>query len=312
MNSLRSGALGEIVEDRIENILGSNISDEILKEIPVVKQIKAVVSAGLSVNRTQVICQSRRVNMICPKCTFEQLDGSEQCLRCGVIFAKLHSVRPEYACEPTNISTRGEIIGNDSLTGSFKDLSQKESPILLVGRLFVWVVLLVWGGKFMLTPISGEAFSESYMHLVNLPFHEAGHVIFSPFGRFIQVLGGTLGQWLVPLAVMVSFLFKADRFAASVGLWWLGQSFMDIAPYMDDARAGQLMLLGGVTGSEVEDYHDWEIILTRLGLMQYDHVIARISFGCGVLLMLAALIWGGWALYCQNEVRKQTLASNHF
>ena len=243
-----------------------------------------------------LIVLSRHVNMICPKCTFEQLDGPEQCLRCGVIFAKLHSVRPEYAREPT--------IGNDSLTGSFTDISQKESPIQMVGRLFVWVVLLVWGGKFILTPISGEAFSESYMHLVNLPFHEAGHVIFSPFGHFIQVLGGTLGQWLVPLVVTVSFLFKADLFAASVGLWWLGQSFMDIAPYMDDARAGQLMLLGGVTGSEVEDYHDWEIILTRLGLMQYDHVIARISFSCGVLLMFAALIWGGWTLYCRNKVQR--------
>ncbi len=242
--------------------------------------------------------------MVCPKCTFEQADGSEQCLRCGVIFAKLHSAQSEYAIDQAVISSKGENIENDGRTGSFKEVPEMESPILLVGRLFVWVVLLVWGGKFMLTPISGETFSESYMHLVNLPFHEAGHVIFSPFGRFIQVLGGTLGQWLVPLAVTVSFILKADRFAASVGLWWLGQSFMDIAPYMDDARAGQLMLLGGVTGSEVEDYHDWEIILTRMGLMQYDHAIARISFGCGVLLMIAALIYGGWVLYRQNEARR--------
>ncbi|MDD2582410.1 MAG: hypothetical protein PHR66_10505 [Desulfuromonadaceae bacterium] len=242
--------------------------------------------------------------MICPKCSFEQSYGSEQCLRCGVIFAKLHSAPSEYAREQAIISGNGEIIENDSLTRSFTDLSQKESPILLLERLFVWVVLLVWGGKFMLTPISGETFSESYMHLVNIPFHEAGHVIFSPFGHFIQVLGGTLGQWLVPLAVTVSFILKADRFAASVSLWWLGQSFMDIAPYMDDARAGQLMLLGGVTGSEVEDYHDWEIILTRMGLMQYDHAIARISFGCGVVLMIAALIWGGWVLYRLNEARR--------
>jgi voltage-gated potassium channel Kch len=167
-----------------------------------------------------------------------------------------------------------------------------------------WVVLLIWGGKFIFTPVSGEAFSQSYMHLVNLPFHEAGHVIFSPFGRFIQVLGGTLGQWLVPFAVTVSFLLRSDRFAASVGLWWLGQSFMDIASYMDDARAGQLMLLGGVTGSEVEDFHDWEIILIRLGLMKYDHVIARVTFGCGVVMILVALAWGGWVLNCKYRARR--------
>lgn len=247
---------------------------------------------------------SRCVNMICPKCTFKQPDSSEQCLRCGVIFAKLHSVQPESACEPPDISARCKNAEMDCLKTDIKDRSPKESPIVLVGHFFVWVVLLVWGIKFMFTPMQGEAFSESYMHLLNLPFHEAGHVIFSPFGRFIQVLGGTLGQLLAPLAVTLSFLFKADRFAATVGLWWLGQSFMDIAPYIDDARAGQLILLGGVTGSEVEDYHDWEIILTRLGLMQYDHLIARISFSCGVLLMLAALIWGGWTLYCRNKVQR--------
>lgn len=234
--------------------------------------------------------------MICPKCTFEQPDGSEQCLRCGVIFAKLHVA--QFECS----TGQGNVSGEATVSGTGCDVP--ESPTVLAGRLVVWLVLLVWGGKLMLTPVSGEAFSQSYMHLVNLPFHEAGHVIFAPFGRLVQVLGGTLGQLLVPLAVTVSFYLKADRFAASVGLWWFGQSFMDVAPYMDDARSGQLMLLGGVTGSEVEDYHDWEIILTRLGLMPYDHVIARLSFGLGVLLMLAALIGGGWVLYCRNGLRR--------
>ena len=242
--------------------------------------------------------------MICPKCTFEQPDNSTQCLRCGVIFAKLHPVQSRLETDHADFPSAEQCIGNGRLAGTIIDVPSEENPLHLAGRAFVWVVLLVWGVKFIFTPVSGEAFFASYMHLVNLPFHEAGHVIFSPFGRFIQVLGGTLGQWLIPLVVTVSFVVKANRFAASVGLWWLGQSFMDIAPYMDDARAGQLMLIGGVTGSEVEDYHDWEIILTRLDLMQYDHVIARISFGCGVLLMLTALVWGGWELNQQYQARR--------
>jgi len=166
--------------------------------------------------------------------------------------------------------------------------------------MLVWLGLVLWGVKFMFTPVSGEAFSESYMHLVNLPFHEAGHIFFSVFGRFVQVLGGTLGQLLIPLIVAVSFAIKGNHFAVGVGLWWLGQSFMDCAPYIDDARAGQLMLLGGVTGSEVEDYHDWENILTHLGMMQYDHFIARIFFGCGVVVMVVSLVWGGYVLYRQK------------
>lgn len=67
------------------------------------------------------------------------------------------------------------------------------------------------------------------------------------------------------------------------------------------------MLLGGVTGSEVEDYHDWEIILTRLGMMQYDHVIARISYFCGALFMIAGLAWGATILYRHFQTRRSTL-----
>ncbi len=231
--------------------------------------------------------------MICPKCAQAQPDGTEVCLRCGVIFAKVRMAPPASGAPPSSIheETREETPGNTD-------------TLQLAGRLVIWAILLVWGGKFVFTPITGEDFSRSYMHLVNLPFHEAGHVIFAPFGRFIQVLGGTLGQWLIPAVVTASFLRRKDQFAATVGLWWLGQSFMDIAPYMDDARAGQLMLLGGVTGSEVEDYHDWEIILTRVGLLQYDHVVARISFYCGTLFMIGGLAWGALILYRQIQSRR--------
>jgi len=87
-----------------------------------------------------------------------------------------------------------------------------------------------------------------------LPFHEAGHILFGFFGRFIGVLGGSLMQLLVPAIVLCAFVYRRNVFGGAVGLWWLGESCLDLAPYIDDARAGQLMLLGGVTGREVEDY----------------------------------------------------------
>ena len=39
----------------------------------------------------------------------------------------------------------------------------------------------------------------SFMHGINLVFHEAGHVVFMSFGHFLHVAGGTLGQWLMPV-----------------------------------------------------------------------------------------------------------------
>ena len=65
------------------------------------------------------------------------------------------------------------------------------------------------------------------------------------------------------------------------------------------------MLLGGVTGSEVEDYHDWEGILSRLGMMKYDHALARVTFTIGTLTMLVAVCWGGWLLWREFVLRER-------
>lgn len=245
--------------------------------------------------------------MICPKCGHEQPGGTNECRLCGVIFAKIHAAEevpvsagddpaPEI-CHPGEQDSSGSVRLKDLLLA----INPEEKPLVVAGRAIVFLILLVWGIRLMTSSIASNYVGESFLHLVNLPFHEAGHVIFAPFGRFIQVFGGTLGQWLVPFVVLCAFVAKGNPFGASVGLWWLGESFLDIAPYMNDARAGQLMLLGGVTGSEVEDYHDWEVILTKLGWLQYDHLIARISFGIGVVLILSSLAWGGYLLWHQYK-----------
>jgi hypothetical protein len=136
---------------------------------------------------------------------------------------------------------------------------------------------------------------------VNLPFHEAGHILLGFDGAFLQAIGGTLMQLLVPLVILVAFLVKnRDQFAASIMLWWLGQNFLDIAPYIADARAGAMPLLGGVTGQEAPGYHDWTNILGALGWLKSDQVIARLSFNFGCLLMLLAFPWGGAVLWAQG------------
>jgi len=98
------------------------------------------------------------------------------------------------------------------------------------------------------------------MHLINLVFHEAGHIVFAPFGSFMMSLGGSLLQVIVPLVCAWAFLFQQhDRFGASVCVWWAGESLLDLSPYIDDARSLQLMLLGG-PAAEVEG-HDWKATL---------------------------------------------------
>ena len=235
----------------------------------------------------------------CPKCACKlSAPVVETCPRCGVIFAKL--VRAEARSQIEEQGIKSSAVGQ-----LLFQVKEGENSFILASKAVFLALLSVYGLKLIFTPILAFPDSGWWLHAINLTFHEAGHVLFMPFGRFLHVLGGSLGQLIVPAVVIGAFLFKRDIFGAVVGTWWLGESFLDISPYINDARTGQLMLLGGVTGSEVEDYHDWEVLLTKMGIMRYDHALARISFTIGTLLMLTAMLWGGLILWKGYQSRSQ-------
>jgi hypothetical protein len=246
--------------------------------------------------------------MICPLCGFEQPDGNVECVKCGIIFHKYGTTGERLTPDRfkgIKASVRGKEPAEFTWFESLRELVLYIEPEVNVfyfgGRVILCLVLLIYSFKFMFTPMENSYAVMPFMHLVNLPFHEAGHIIFMLFGRFIMFLGGTLGQLLIPVICMCAFLVKArNPFGASASLWWLGENFTDIAPYINDARALRLILIGGVTGREV-DGHDWENILGTLGWLQYDHVFAHISYIIGIILMIVSLIWGGYILYWQRK-----------
>lgn len=149
--------------------------------------------------------------------------------------------------------------------------------------------LAVWTIQFARTPLSSDAM-ESFLHLPDLIFHEAGHIIFSPFGEFMTAAGGSLLQVLVPVIAAIAFVRQEDRYAAAICGWWAGQNLVDLAPYIADARSLSLVLLGGRTGAEVEG-HDWEFILTRLGATHLDRQFGYTAYACGVVVMIASLAY---------------------
>lgn len=173
------------------------------------------------------------------------------------------------------------------------------SRAALAGRALLYFVLLVWGLRLTASPVESNAVGRSVLHLVNLPFHEAGHVVFSPFGGFLHSLGGTLGQLLIPLICAGTLLLRTrDPFGAAVGLWWFGENFLDIAPYINDARALELPLLGGIDGASAPyGFHDWNYLLTESGLLFRDHELARACHLMGCVIMVFALVWAAALLY---------------
>ncbi|MFU8787510.1 MAG: zinc ribbon domain-containing protein [Methylobacter sp.] len=241
--------------------------------------------------------------MNCPKCQQALSAPSEICPHCGIVFAKYLKYHGQPTAQPDEQRPVVVVLGEDEpvrpLTQFLFDDAQQSSWPYFLGRSLVFVGLMVWSWQLMGATIDSNAVGNSFLHLVNLPFHEAGHVIFRPFGAFITSLGGTLGQLLMPLICALTLLLKTrDPFGASVALWWLGENFLDIAPYMNDARAGQLPLLGGNFGhSSPYGFHDWEYLLTETGLLQYDHVLAKAVFALGCAIMLLSMLWGGLLLY---------------
>lgn len=180
----------------------------------------------------------------------------------------------------------------------FLDVEAGQSRVVVLGRAAFLVALVFWGLPFVFHPLDADRIMSSPAHSVHLVFHEAGHPLFSVLGSFMGVLGGSLMQVLVPSIVAGAFLRQRDQFGAAFGAMWCGHALIDVAPYVADARALVLPLLGGGTGQEVEG-HDWEYILTATGLLKWDVGLGRAAHWAGSFIAITA------ALYAAFIVGKQ-------
>ena len=125
---------------------------------------------------------------------------------------------------------------------------------------------------------------------ITLGVHEAGHIIFSPFGEFLMVAGGSITQLAAPLVVMWLFRRQRDWYGVCVGATWLGSSLANLATYIGDARAQELPLVGFTDNPE----HDWHYLLYRTGLLKEDTLFAGLTRFIAALVLLAAVSATAW------------------
>ena len=237
----------------------------------------------------------------CPKCGHKlphPLPASASCPACGVYFFKWE----RSSREPALPAADDDFFASEDggfISSLFQPKEKMDAPSFY-GRVAALVLLAIWSWFLFGYDYRDGEIGGSFMHNILLPIHEAGHVLFSPFGEFVMILGGSLFQLLLPLGIGVAFIVKhRDNFGASIGLWWAGVSLADLSPYIYDALHPQLILLGGGTGAN-DGPHDWIYLLITLGQIENAQRWGAIAHAFGGLLMLLALVWGATLLWRQR------------
>jgi hypothetical protein len=241
----------------------------------------------------------------CPKCRADVAESDPECPHCGIIFAKY--LERETALPPHTppLPTADAEEGRSSLSTLLLGVESPTPMPAAIGR-GVFLLLMAFWTTTLASRAVNVLGSNSFIHMPNLVFHEAGHILFIPLGRFMTILGGSLTQVLVPLVCAGAFLWQTrDAFGAAIAVWWAGQNLTDVATYINDARALQLVLIGGKTGAEVEG-HDWEYLLNAMGQSHHDHAIALVVQTIGTWIMVGALIWA--AIVVVNQISALRLA----
>jgi hypothetical protein len=194
-----------------------------------------------------------------------------------------------------------------------------KKPLNIFQKPFAWASRKAWWwrvpifGWFIALLIDNLRKSDFALSRLSNPFsafdlgiHELGHILFSPFGEFMHILGGSLFQCLFPLFWLIGCLQKRWYFAASLCWCWLGLNLFDVATYAADARARLLPLSIGLgifgidptdTDAAYDHAHDWYQILSQTHQLNSDiaiahgfRVAATISFIVGLSLAAALIL----------------------
>ena len=179
------------------------------------------------------------------------------------------------------MSTRGPLELPD-------DIQRRLNGYKAVGAL---LLIAIWGWFALVkndqTPI--------FVYL-NIAVHEAGHVLFRPFGELTMLIMGSGFEVLFPFAVGTVFLLrKRDLVSTAVAWGWAASALASAATYIADADDGRLALLGA-TGPDAAG--DWERIL---GEEFFDKVYLADSIAgtvrtFGYVLWFVALGLAIWAI----------------
>lgn len=244
---------------------------------------------------------------VCPKCAYQRqakdIDPYVECPRCGIVFAKYAKYHAEPSV-PAEAASEVETTLEDPvgpwylrLYDRLMELPEKPDPVKLLAQAAVLAVMVVWGVRLIADKVITAEIMYSFWHKVDLPIHEFGHILFSPFSEWMMYLGGSLFQCLLPALIGVAFIWmQRNPFGAAFCLWWTGENVLDVAPYIRDAKLMAMPLTGEWNEDVAEAHvarHDWHNILEPYGLVNSAEKLGSAAHFIGAAIMVLAWIWAG-------------------
>lgn len=146
------------------------------------------------------------------------------------------------------------------------------------------IIVGIYGIRLTLDPATHR-----FLDRVDLIAHEAGHLLFSYFGEFIMIMGGTILQIFIPAVIIVYFITRHEFYSSAVTLFWLGQNMFNISVYIKDARDMVLPLVSAGGGDII---HDWNYTLSKLGILNWNIIMGNFVYGLGILIITASIALG--------------------
>lgn len=247
---------------------------------------------------------------VCPKCSYQRqtkdVDPYLECPRCGIVFAKFakyHAPQapvpepPAQEAEPEADVAAAEGPWYLRLWDRLMELPEQPDPVKLGAQALVLAVMVVWGMQLMADKVMTSEITASFMHDVDLPIHEFGHVLFRPFGEWMTYLGGSLFQCLLPALIGVAFIWRMrNPFGAAFCLWWTAENVLDVAPYIYDAKLMAMPLVGEWNDEVAEAHvlrHDWHNILLPFHAVDSAWALGQAAHVLGAALMVLSWLWAG-------------------
>lgn len=144
-------------------------------------------------------------------------------------------------------------------------------------------------------------------HTFTMPIHEGGHallygLLYLPFLNkdsmpFLVTSAGSIIQIAFPLLIFIYKFWKKEYIVSFISFWWFGLNIVDTSIYIDQALNTTGSFITPFGPVENPEDTDFSFLFRTIGILNYHHQIASVTYWIGIVMMFFAFVFLGRYLY---------------